>query len=62
MYTKCLVIRVEKNDSIIETLKIFGYEKRSGSAAYIRNNICIVPKKKWYWEDNGTLGTEIRQL
>lgn len=62
MYENCLVINVEKTLDMEKTLKSFGYEKRSGSTAYTRNTICIVPKKKWYWESNESLGLSTKSL
>jgi hypothetical protein len=47
---------------MINTLKSFGYEKRSGSAGYTRESICIVPKKKWFWESSDSIGTYTKQL
>jgi hypothetical protein len=46
---KCLVITVDKDESLIKDLEEFGYEKRGGGASYTRNFLVIVPKKKWYW-------------
>jgi len=62
MYEKCRIIVVNNTPDMIETLKSFGYEKRSGSAGYTRESICIVPKKKWFWESSESLGTYIKQL
>jgi len=60
---ECLVITVDKDESLIKDLDRFGYEKRSGSAAYIRNFLVIVPKKKWYWlTGNSTKGTHLQNL
>lgn len=63
MYEECRIIVVSNTPEMNETLKSFGYEKRSGSAAYTRESICIVPKKKWFWVSNETVGTSyIKQL
>lgn len=62
MFEECRIIVVNNNPDIIETLKSFGYEKRSGSAGYNRDTICIVPKKKWFWESNESLGNYVKQL
>ena len=60
---KCLTITVDKSDSLVSDLQKFGYEKRSGSVAYKRDLLVIVPKKKWYWETaNETKGTKFLQL
>jgi len=58
----CLKIVVNKTDDVENTLKSFGYEKRSGSAGYSRDKIVIIPKKKWYWFSNDLLGTQIISL
>jgi len=56
---KCLAITVDLDESLVETLKKQGYEKRSGSAAYNRDLIVIIPKKKWFWlTKNETKGTK----
>lgn len=57
-----LKIVVSKTDDVENTLKSFGYEKRSGSAGYSRDKIVIVPKKKWYWFSNDLLGTQTISL
>lgn len=62
MFGECKVIVVNNTSEIINTLKSFRYEKRSGSVAYNRNSVCIVPKKKWFWESNETLGSYTKQL
>ena len=45
----CRIVYVDKSDDLEETLKSFGYSKRSGDASYTKDCIAIVPKKKWYW-------------
>jgi hypothetical protein len=40
------------NEDIIAELKSLGYEERNGSAAYEREFITVVDKKKWFWLDN----------
>jgi hypothetical protein len=62
MYEECRIIVVKNTTDIINTLKSFGYEKRSGSPSYNRKSICIVPKKKWFWESNESLGNYVKQL
>jgi hypothetical protein len=62
MFEDCKIIVVNNTLDIINTLKSFGYEKRSGSPAYKRDTICIVPKKKWFWESNESLGSYIKSL
>lgn len=62
MYEECRIIVVNNTPDMIETLKSFGYEKRSGSAGYSRETICIVPKKKWFWETSESIGTYTKQL
>ena len=62
MLEECRIIVVSNTSDIIDTLKSFGYEKRSGSGAYNRETICIVPKKKWFWESNESLGNYIKQF
>jgi hypothetical protein len=62
MYQECRIIVVNNTPDIIDTLKSFGYEKRAGSAVYNRNTICIVPKKKWFWESNQSLGSYVKPL
>ena len=58
----CLKIVVNKTDDVENTLKLFNYEKRSGSAGYNRDKITIIPKKKWYWFSNDLLGTQTISL
>ncbi len=59
----CLTITLDKSESLISDLQNFGYEKRSGSGAYKRDLLVIVPKKKWYWETaNETKGTKLSSL
>ncbi len=60
---KCLTITVDKENSLITDLLKFGYEKRSGSGAYNRDLLVIVPKKKWFWlTSNEAKGTKIREF
>lgn len=59
----CLIIIVDKSDSLISELNNFGYEKRCGSASYKRDLLVIVPKKKWYWETaNEKKGTKMKSF
>jgi len=62
MFEECRIIVVNNKPDIVDMLKSFGYEKRSGSPSYKRTYICIVPKKKWFWESNESLGNYIEQL
>lgn len=62
MYEECRIIVVSNTPDTVQMLNLFGYEKRSGSASYTRDTICIVPKKKWFWESNETLGSYLKQL
>lgn len=60
---RCLAITTDKNESLIKDLKQRGYSERSGSAGYNRNQMVIIPKKKWFWlTSNTTNGTEERFL
>ncbi len=61
-YGRLFTNNSRKTDDLIEFLNKQGYEKRSGSGAYIRNQIVIVPKKKWYWFTNWGTGTHIQKL
>ena len=62
MLEDCRIIVVNNTFEANEILKSFGYEKRSGSGVYNRSTLCIVPKKKWFWESNESLGTYVKQL
>ena len=62
MREDCLIITVNKTEDLIKTLENQGYEKRSGSGAYIRNTVAIVPKRKWYWLTTWSTGTHIQEL
>jgi hypothetical protein len=62
MFEECRIIVVNNTSDVIDTLKSFGYEERSGSPSYKRTSICIVPKKKWFWKSNESLGNYIKQL
>jgi hypothetical protein len=54
---KYLKINVTYSQDLVNDLKGFGYTPRSGSGAYVRNVLCIIPAKKWYWRANEELGT-----
>lgn len=62
MLEKCRIIVVKNTLDITNTLKSFGYEKRSGSAVYNRDTVRVVPKKKWFWESNESLGNYLKKL
>lgn len=49
-----LSINIENNKSNLEMLKSLGYSKRSGSVAYTRPTIRLIPSMKWFWEDSTT--------
>lgn len=62
MLEKHLVITVDKTEDTEDRLKSLGYIKRSGSAAYDRDKIAIVPTKLWYWLETGNTGTRFENL
>jgi len=49
-----LAISIPNTKENIDLLVSLGYEKRSGSAAYKNEFLCVLPFKLWFWETNST--------
>ena len=47
-----LSIVVKNTSENIKLLLNDGYEKRSGSCAFFRNTIVVIPCKKYFWESS----------
>jgi len=55
-------IIILQDERIIDYLNSAGYEERGGSCAYVRLNMLIDFKNKWWWQTNSRITTQNEEI